>query len=357
MELSKSEQEAARAFARLGGLKGGKARAKALTPEERSEIAREGAAARWAKQKSQDGDSQIATIPRADHAGHLHIGNASIPCYVLDNETRILSTRGIMKGLERRWRGRKYAGTELPVFLEASNLKPFIPENLGLVFSPVIFRTDKGARSEGYRAEILPEICEVYLKALDQEKLTKSQQPIAQRCQILMRALSKVGIIALVDEATGYQEVRDRLALQAILDLYLRKDFAKWAKQFPPNFYQGIFRLRNWQWRGMKVNPPQIVAHYTKDLVYARLAPGIVKELEVRNPMTERGYRKHKHYQYLTEDIGLPALAQHLYAVNGLMRASNTWKEFMELMDKAHPRRGDTLQLALFDGENFETSE
>jgi hypothetical protein len=156
---------------------------------------------------------------------------------------------------------------------------------------------------------------------------------------------------------TGYQEVRDRLALQAILDKYLRKEFAKWAKQFPPEFYQGIFRLRGWQWRGMKVNPPQIVAHYTKDLVYARLAPGIVKELEVRNPMTEKGYRKHKHYQYLTEDIGLPALAQHLYAVNGLMRAADTWKDFMALMDKAHPRRGDTLQLPLFDGEDFKTEE
>jgi hypothetical protein len=99
------------------------------------------------------------------------------------------------------------------------------------------------------------------------------------------------------------------------------------------------------------------VAHYTKDLVYARLAPGIVKELEIRNPMTERGYRKHKHYQFLTEDIGLPALAQHLYAVTGLMRAADTWKEFMDLMDRAHPRRGDTLQLPLFDGEDFKTEE
>jgi hypothetical protein len=151
--------------------------------------------------------------------------------------------------------------------------------------------------------------------------------------------------------------VSDRLALQATLDKSLRKEFAKWAKQFPAEFYQGIFRLRNWQWRGMKVNPPQIVAHYTKDLVYARLAPGIVKELELRNPMTERGYRKHKHYQYLTEDVGLPALAQHLHAVTGLMRIADTWDEFMRLINKGYPRRGDTLQLALFDGEDFETSQ
>jgi hypothetical protein len=107
----------------------------------------------------------------------------------------------------------------------------------------------------------------------------------------------------------------------------------------------------------MKVNRPQIVAHYTTDLIYARLAPGIVKELEIRNPMTEKGYRKHKNYQFLTQDIGLPALAQHLYAVMGIMRASATWEELMGIMNRAHPRRGDTLELPWFDGENFEITE
>jgi hypothetical protein len=111
-----------------------------------------------------------------------------------------------------------------------------------------------------------------------------------------MRALAHVGIIALVDEATGYQEVRDRLALQEILDKFLLKEFATWAKTFPDEFYKEIFRLHGWQWRGMKVNRPQIVAHYTKDLVYARLAPGILAELEKRNPKDERGYRKAKHH-------------------------------------------------------------
>lgn len=36
---------------RRGGLKGGAARAKALSPEERSDIAKRASAARWAKQK------------------------------------------------------------------------------------------------------------------------------------------------------------------------------------------------------------------------------------------------------------------------------------------------------------------
>ena len=43
----------ARIFGRRGGLKGGKARAEKMTPEERSESARKAAKARWAKKKQQ----------------------------------------------------------------------------------------------------------------------------------------------------------------------------------------------------------------------------------------------------------------------------------------------------------------
>jgi hypothetical protein len=357
MELSSKEKKAAKAFARLGGLKGGKARAEALTPEERQEIARDAARTRWAK----EGKPSMVDFPHATHEGILEIGSVKIPCAVLHTGQRVLTQSGFMQALgrARQAKGRGYydADVNMPAFLTAKNLKRFISQELQVTSSQIEFKPLKGHMAFGYPAELLPKVCDVFLDAEAAQALTPGQKHIAERAHILIRGLAHVGIIALVDEATGYQEVRDRLALQAILDQYLRKEFAKWAKQFPAEFYQGIFRLRNWQWRGMKVNPPQIVAHYTKDLVYARLAPRIVKELEVRNPMTEQGYRKHKHYQYLTEDIGLPALAQHLYAVTGLMRAADTWGEFMELIDKAHPRRGDTLQLPLFDGDNFESEE
>ena len=39
----------AKALGRLGGLKGGRARAKKLSPEQRSEIAKKAARARWSK--------------------------------------------------------------------------------------------------------------------------------------------------------------------------------------------------------------------------------------------------------------------------------------------------------------------
>lgn len=46
-EVEDTRDPAAVALGRKGGLKGGKARAAKLTPEQRSEIARKAAAARW----------------------------------------------------------------------------------------------------------------------------------------------------------------------------------------------------------------------------------------------------------------------------------------------------------------------
>jgi hypothetical protein len=167
---------------------------------------------------------------------------------------------------------------------------------------------------------------------------------------VVIRGLARVGIVALVDEATGYQEVRDRLALQAILDRFLRKEIAAWSKRFPDEFYQQIFRLRSWEWKGMRVNRPQVVAKYTNDFVWERLAPGLLDELRKRNPRDERGNRRSAHHQWLTEEVGDPKLAQHLYAVVGLMRAAATWEQFRSMLDRAFPKQGQTLQLALTDG-------
>jgi len=89
-----------------------------------------------------------------------------------------------------------------------------------------------------------------------------------------------------------------------------------------------------------------VVASYTKDIVYARLAPQILEEIERRNPI-EGGRRKAAHHQWLTDDVGHPALAQHLHAVITLMRVSKTWPQFKQMLDMAHPKRGGTLQLPL----------
>ncbi|MCH7564686.1 MAG: P63C domain-containing protein [Gemmatimonadetes bacterium] len=326
---------------REAGKKGGKARAKKLTPAQRRDIAVKAAEARWGTE-----------LPRATHEGVLAIGEIKIPCAVLEDGTRMLTQSGFMRALgrARQAKGRQYydADVNMPAFLTAKNLKPFISKDLEVTSSQVEFRTIKGNRAFGYPADILPKVCDVFLDAETSGALARNQLHIAKQALILIRGLAHVGIAALVDEATGYQEIRDRLALQEILDEFLKKEFAAWAKRFPDEFYQQIFRLRGWRWKGMNVNRPQVVAHWTNDLVYARLAPGILRELKKRNPKTEIGRRRSAHHQWLTEDIGHPALAQHLHAVIGLMRAADDWSQFKGLIDKAFARREDHATLPLF---------
>lgn len=323
--------------------KGGHARARAMTTVERRESARHAALARWS------GD-----LPRATHEGELRIGEAVLMAAVLPDGKRLLSQGTFLRAIGRSRTPKAGTGglvnvDELPFFLQAERLNPYISDELRLSTNPIIFLSKTGKRTVGYSAELLPMVCEVYLRYRDALIASGKDVPaqlkrIIAACDMLMRGLARVGIIALVDESTGYQDVRNRLALQAILDSYLRKELSAWAKRFPDEFYQHIFRLRGWEWSDIKKRP-QAVANYTNDIVYARLAPGILTELQERNPKDERGRRKAKHHQWLTEDVGHPALAQHLYAVIGLMRISKTWTGFMTNLNLAFPKRGDTLML------------
>lgn len=286
-------------------------------------------------------------IPKADFSGEIAIKDIKIPCYVLENGERIISTRGIMKSLGRTWRGRKYSGTQYPVFIEAKNLKQFISSELDAVLAPLTFKTDRGTTSEGFKAEILPIICEVYLRAKDANVLTAVQKVIAKKCEILVRAFAHVGIIALVDEATGYQEVRDRIALQKILDKYLTDEWAKWTKTFPDTFYKELFRLRNLSYPPTGIRRPQYVGHWTNDIVYSRLAPGVLKELRRKNPRQDSGNRKRRHHQHFTRDIGHPILKEHLSNITFLMESCSSWEEFKRRLDRIRPKHGEAPLLPL----------
>jgi hypothetical protein len=321
--------------------KGGKARAEKLTPEQRREIAQAAAEARWALQQ-------------ATHSGRLKIGDMEFPCSVLSDGTRILTQSDFMEGMGMYYSGwvaknkPKDQAADVPHFLAFKTLTPFIERHLGDLQSIVVkYKTEKGSPAHGIKAEIIPKICEIWIDADRELKLGERQKLIAKKADIMLRALAKVGIVALVDEATGYQEVRNKEALRSLLDAFLQKEFAVWAKRFPDEFYKEMFRLRGLQWNKLSVKRPQYIGTLTNDVVYERIAPGILDELQKLNPRDEKGRRKSTHHQWLTEDIGHPALAQHIHAVIGLMRASTNWQQFHHLLDKAFPKRGSVFQMEL----------
>ena len=317
---------------------GGIARAAKLSSEQRSDIAKRAAEKRWGKGR-----------PKATHAGVLAIGDAEINCYVLENGKRIISTRGMMKALGRTWRGRKYSGTQLPVFLEAKNLKPFISNDLELVLSPVEFTPPVGASAEGFEADLLRLTCEAYLSARDAGVLTKSQQPLAKQADILMRGFAKVGIVALVDEATGYERDKAKGELLSILEAFVAKEIQKWIKTFELEFYELICELRR-EPIERATKRPAYFGKITNNLVYYRLAPGVLEQLKKDNPVTEGGYRRRKHFQHLTPDIGHPRLKLHLEGVTTVMKIAKAqsldWDGFLKLLDQTHPTY---KEMPLFD--------
>ncbi|RYY85160.1 MAG: hypothetical protein EOO15_17700 [Chitinophagaceae bacterium] len=328
--------------------RGGKKRAENLDPGRRSEIARKAAESRWA-----------ADLPEADFEGKVNIGGQSVDAAVLRDQRRII-TQGAFLRLLGRSRSPK-AGTgvtstvdELPFFLSAKALKPFIDSDLLLSTKPVFYRTRSGTRGVGYDATLVRKVADCYLRLRDHWIAEKGHIPVRYQkmfaaAEAIRTALADVGIIALIDEATGYQDVRNRLGLQEIFDAVLRKELAAWAKRFPDEFYKQIFRLRGWAWKGRKKNPPQIVAHYTNDFIYDRLQPGLRKELETRMPKTDTGNRKGRLHQLFSDDIGHPMLAQHVHMVTMFMKAAGSWEEFKTNLDKVAPRLGDNYELQLTD--------
>lgn len=321
--------------------KGGYARAEALAPEKRTEIAAKAADARWNR------------VPKVKKKGVLALGTARIPCAVLDDERRVLSEHGITVALLGSRSGaskrRKRDGAPLPLFLAPNNLKPFIPAYLANgPLAPIVYE-DGSREVVGYEAAVLPEACNVWLEARESGKLQDQQLDKAQKAEILMRSLAHVGIIALVDEATGYQSERPQNALQAYLELILRKELAAWVKKFPDEFYENIYRLKGWKWPGMSKNRYSVVAHYTRDLVYQRLAPGVLAELEQKAPKDENGNRKGKLHQWLTADVGDPMLSQHMHSLLMFQRLALSsgygWNRFVKMVDQVLPKKGATLEL------------
>jgi hypothetical protein len=329
--------------ARKHGAAGGRKRAELLSPEERRKIAVGAAEARWGSK-----------LPVEDYTGVLEIGDLAFPCAVLsDGRTRVLTQSDFMTGMGMYYSGwvaknrsAEDRAAEIPHFLGFKNLKPFIDKHLGDLQSIVVkYRTKKGTVAHGIRAEIIPKICEIWLDAEEGGSLGARQKKIAVKAKLLMRALAHKGIEALVDGATGFSAHKDQREIARFIQAYVAKDMRQWVRTFPRSFFEQLCKLRNVPFpEDMRL--PQYFGHLINDLVWARLAPGIKDELRARNPQVN-GRRKHKHHQFLTENVGNPRLLHHLGVLEGLARGfdAGEYDKFYARVNVALP---DARTLPLF---------
>lgn len=265
----------------------------------------------------------------------LRIGDIAIPCYVLENGQRVIAENGLITAMNM---GRGGTGYRLGNFAMGKSIYPFVPPALEQAIThPIRFKPPQGKIAYGYEATVLADMCQAVLEARKSGVLRPSQQHIADRCEILLQGFARTGIIALVDEVTGYQHDRDRDALHKILEAYISPDLLPWAKQFPDAFYEQLCRLRGWRYHP-SYKGPRYIAQLTNHLVYEKLPPGVLDELRCLNPAVRQGYRrKYRFHQFLTENIGHPHLDKHLLQVLVLLRASESWEQFETLFQRCFP--------------------
>lgn len=271
----------------------------------------------------------------------LRIGNLEIPCYVLDNQKRVITLSGMQSALSMSASG---GSPRLASFAQSIADNPSMAKDLSSrLESPIEFVLPKGGTANGYDATLLADLCDAILEARKNGKITPRYEAIAAAAEMLVRGFAIVGVIALIDEATGYEKVRRRLELAEILDSYLSDKLNPWTKTFPDEFYTELFRLKGWDFASLRPGDgkPAEVGLITREVVYRRLHPGIVQELERQNPQIVPGRRMFKHHQWLSQELGHPALREHLAKIVTTMVFSDDWLDFQRKLQRILPMHGD----------------
>lgn len=264
-------------------------------------------------------------------SGALPIGNVSLHCAVLDDETRIVSATSMFRAFKKSRYGAtdrnkvELDGVRLPTFLSANNLKPYITEGILDRIKPIQYQDGATVKS-GYDSALLPDLCEMYLRARRDGVLTPHQEPQAEQAEILLTAFAKVGIAAVIDEATGYQIVRTNDALMVLLSRYVAEGLQKWVKTFPDSFFTQLDRLYDNEKTDSR-SRPMYYGRFITTYVYDPIENGYVKaELDKLN-INDDGTRKARFHQWLS-DVGREALNRQIGRVEARMEMCDTIEEF-----------------------------
>jgi hypothetical protein len=282
-------------------------------------------------------------LPKATHWGELPIGDAILPAYVLGTGERVFAIKGVMVGLM------EIEGGPIADYLMVKALRPYLPEDLipdNDSNIPAMIEFDTGTKGFARHALGLPvekfiDLCVAYSNFAEKEDLTERQQKIATNANRFLRATAKVGIIALVDEVTGYQYERPMDALQLKLKLYLEEEMRPWEATFPDQLWVEFQRLTNWhgplhlrpKWWGKLVN----------ELIYDYLDSDVARWLRNNAPKPRYGQNYH---QWLSSQYGLKKLIEHIWMTIGMAKACRNMDELKARMALQFGRH--RVQLNLF---------
>lgn len=299
---------------------GGKARSENLSSEDRTRIARIAASARWS-----------ATLPKVMSGAPdrpIRIADMEVPCYVLDDQRRVVATNGILDTLHMARGGAMVRGmSRLELFVSRSRIRQFVSDELfERIKNPIKFSIGRNV-AYGYESDTLIDLAESVIKADNAGLLQPQQASIAHQCRVITSSLTRIGLIALIDEATGHQNKRDADELQQILSAYLLPEHRPWMQTVPPEFISEIYRVYGWK-RTADNRGPRYAGKLIRQLIYERMPKPVLPALDEANPSNEKYQRKHRHHQFLSDQQGMDHFRTLVITIMTLLRVSKNKGQF-----------------------------
>lgn len=279
------------------------------------------------------------------YVGVLELNNISMDCYVLEDGTRVLSAREMQRALsmvDETDDASQTSGARLNRYLAQKSLKPFIYKDKDVGHYEPLECYKGSQKINGFEATVLIDICDAFLQARKEIKLSTRQQIIADQCEILVRSFAKVGLIALIDEATGYQYDREKKELQTIFKAFISDEILAWQEAFHLSFYKEIFRLWGIPFTDKYIKrKPSFLGHITNRFVYSNMPKGIfvLEKLKGKTPKTKGGNYKYRLHQSLTKDVGREALKKVIYSIETLASISETKEQFIKLVAEKYGQK------------------
>lgn len=280
---------------------------------------------------------QEPKTPRAEWAGVLPIGDDELPCYVLNDGRRVISRTGATTSLTGRRSG------NLESYIRIGPLQPYLPRDFAdhMIEFTLEGVTHKTVR--GITAESFCDLCTAYVKALEDGALqSERQREIAAHAGIFLAASAKVGLLALIDEATGYQYDRAEDALRFKLKMFLEDEMRKWEKTFPDQLWAEFGRLTGRE-GATNSQRPKYWGKLVMELVYGYLDPDVAAWLKENAPKPQHGQNYH---QWLSSQFGLKKLTEHLWMLIGMAAACQSMPELRQKMAERFGRH--QVQFTMF---------
>ncbi|RYH61302.1 hypothetical protein EVY07_08915 [Enterobacter hormaechei] len=272
--------------------------------------------------------------PFAKWKGKINLGGEDIDCYVLDTGERVIALRATVKAIA------EVESSALADYIGAKAIKPFIDSNL--ILAELIEFSIPGTqfKSQGLKTEHFELICRGYVQALYQNaQLTDRQRQIAIKCAVLTAGLTRTGLDALIDEATGYQYERAEDALQVKLRAFIAEELRAWEKTFPDELWEEFGRLTGWS--TPLQSRPKWWGKLVIELIYDTLDEDVAKYLKENKPAAG----VHWHRQ-LTENLGVRQLVSRCWEVIGVAKTCDTMHELRSRV--AHHYGKKPVQMTMY---------